>query len=1338
MFGKKLYFFNGIFHPICIFKMQFFQSSFRCKILGFSSIILNVSFPQKANCQIFINFEKNVALRSKSKLLATQKVYYHVLKNKNLSIMKNIYFLFGFVFFNSVGFLTFQTAFAHEGNPQNGFYFTENKGQWDKTVHFRADIPDGFLFLEKNSLHYGFYDGTALRKRHANPQNVDSQTARTEESLKAHGIKVRFLGSNENPTFKSQKPQVFRKNFFIGNDPARWGPDAQGFGEVRYENLYENIDLQFYTDQTALKYDFIVSPKANPAQIRLTYEGVQNMRLENGNLLIQTSVNQFLEKKPVSYQIIQGKKVEVETQFVLENGVLSFVFPKGYDSNYELLIDPELVFATFSGSRVDNWGNTATHDENGNLVAAGTVFGVSFPTTIGAFDQTFNGVVDIAIIKFNSAGNQALYITYLGGNAAEVPHSIVVNKAKQLVVLGSTSSRDYPVSFNAFDRSFNGGSVPNLNNIIGDNPYLNGSDILVTILAENGNSVAGSTYLGGSANDGLNHNALVSSYGDQFRGDVFTDDDNHIYIASATLSSDFPVTSSAAIPLYRGNGDAVIVKMNPTASGILYSTFWGGSGADAAYSIKVSKIGEIIVAGGTQSVNFPLIAGANRTIYGGNTDGFVSKFNSNGIQIASTYVGTTGYDQAYFVDLNTEGEIYVYGSTTGNYPIIGANIYSNGNSGQFIHKFDKNLSTTVFSTRIGSGRGTPDIAPTAFLVSNCGHIYIAGWGGLVNNIGGYRGGSSTVGMPVTTDAFKRATDGSDFYLAILDKNAQKLLYGTFFGGNTPNDPSAQGDADHVDGGTSRFDKRGQIYHSVCACRNGGFPATTGSFSTTNNATGGCNNAAFKFELQSLKAAFVPLNEKNEITRKGCAPLKLKFDNRSRNGVVYEWDFGNFGKSGQNTNIEITFVKTGKYPVRLRAENEITCLPPDFAYDTIEVIGGEFAAKGDTTLCYGEQTQLSVTGTVSGTYLWTPAAGLNNPNSQNPTAKPEKTTTYQVRILTGDACTYNRNVTVNVREKLEARFEVKYELLCEPFPLVRITNLSSTADFYQWDLGNGQTFTGRNPPPFKYEAEGNYTIKLRLAQQNCPAQKDTVVSIFRNDYLAFYKNIRLSNPSTICLKDSVQLRAEGGVRYVWSPSAGLSNPNIANPKASPAQTTLYKVTIFNERGCGVDTTIRVEIKGKVIADFEAVTSTECGKKATLKLSNKTQEATTVVWRMGNGTVLSSMPSNFTYEQSGTYDITLEATNGICSDKKTIKVVIDNIIPPNVITPNGDGKNDTFAVGNASSGWKIQISDRWGKVVFQSDNYKNDWGGEASNTTYFYTLTSPEGKKCQGWIQVFKGN
>lgn len=1246
---------------------------------------------------------------------------------------KNIYAIFVFL-----GILTSQTAFSHEGQPKNGFYFTENKGQWDKTVRFRADIPDGFLFLEKNSLHYGFYDGLALRKRHANPQNTDSQTARTEENIKAHGIKVRFVGANENPSFKSQKPQFFKKNFFVGNDPSRWGAEAQGFEEVRYENLYENIDLQFYTEQTALKYDFIVRPKANPAQIRLSYEGVKNMRLENGNLLIQTSVNQFLEKKPFSYQMIEGKKVEVETAFVLENGVLSFVFPKGYDTNYELVIDPELVFSTFSGSRVDNWGNTATHDENGNLIAAGTVFGINFPTTVGAFDQSFNGVVDIAIIKFNSAGNQALYMTYLGGNAAEVPHSIVVNKAKQLVVLGSTSSRDYPVSINAFDRSFNGGSVPNLNNIIGDNPYLNGSDIIVSILAENGNSVAGSSYLGGSANDGLNSNNLVSSYGDQFRGDVFTDDENNIYIASVTLSADFPITSNAAIPLYRGNGDGVIVKMNPTASGVLYSTFWGGTGADAAYSIKTSKTGDIIVSGGTQSLNFPLMAGANRTSYGGNTDGFVSKFNANGIVIASTYVGTTGYDQAYFVDLNTDGEIYVYGSTTGNYPIVGANVYSNGNSGQFIHKFDKNLSATVFSTRIGAGRGVPDIAPTAFLVSDCGHIYIAGWGGLVNNIAGYRGGSSTIGMPVTTDAFKRSTDGSDFYLAILDKNAQKLLYATFFGGNTPNDASATGDADHVDGGTSRFDKRGQIYHAVCACRNGGFPATTGAFSTTNNAQGGCNNAAFKFELQSLKAAFAPLNDLRQVTRKGCAPLKIIFDNRSRNGFVHSWDFGAFGKSGQEDEIVITFNKTGKYPIVLKVENEVTCLPPDFAYDTIEVIGGEFTVKGDTTLCYGEQAQLGVTGTVTGTYVWTPATGLNNPNSQNPIAKPEKTTTYQVRILTGDACTYNRNVTVNVREKLDARFDVKFDNLCDVYPLIKITNRSSIADTYLWDFGNGQTFVGRNPPDFVYGSEGNYTIKLRLLQQNCPAQTDTTIVIKRDDASVFYKGIRMLQPPTVCLKDSVQLRAEGGFRYVWSPSAGLSNPNIANPKASPAQTTVYKVNIFNERGCGVDTTVRVEIKGRVIADFEAATSAECGKKATLKLTNKTQEATATVWKMGNGAVFNSMPSNFTYDQSGTYDITLEATNGICSDKKTIKVVIDNIIPPNVITPNGDGKNDTFVVGNTSSGWKIQISDRWGKVVFQSDNYKNDWGGESSNTTYFYTLTSPEGRKCQGWIQVFRGN
>jgi gliding motility-associated-like protein len=122
-------------------------------------------------------------------------------------------------------------------------------------------------------------------------------------------------------------------------------------------------------------------------------------------------------------------------------------------------------------------------------------------------------------------------------------------------------------------------------------------------------------------------------------------------------------------------------------------------------------------------------------------------------------------------------------------------------------------------------------------------------------------------------------------------------------------------------------------------------------------------------------------------------------------------------------------------------------------------------------------------------------------------------------------------------------------------------------------------------------------------------------------------------------------------------------------------------------------------------------------------------------MGNGdTLRTQSPNAYTYEKGGTYEVTLITESGKCTQSKTLKIDVDNVIPPNVITPNGDNKNDKFVIQSARSGWKLVVFDRWEKEIFRSDDYKNDWGPDNSSTTYYYLLTSPEGNTCRGWIQV----
>ena len=156
----------------------------------------------------------------------------------------------------------------------------------------------------------------------------------------------------------------------------------------------------------------------------------------------------------------EGENIPIDCEWSVKGKSVHFKLGT-YDNNLPLIIDPTLVFCSYSGSYVDNWGYSATYDSEGNLYGGSSVFGIDypgFPTTTGAYQDTFGGgSEDIGILKFNSIGNTLVYTTYLGGNGSEVPHSLIVNDNDELYVLASTSSTNYPVTTNAFDTSFNGG-----------------------------------------------------------------------------------------------------------------------------------------------------------------------------------------------------------------------------------------------------------------------------------------------------------------------------------------------------------------------------------------------------------------------------------------------------------------------------------------------------------------------------------------------------------------------------------------------------------------------------------------------------------------------------------------------------------------------------------------------------------------------------------------------------------------------------------------------------------------------------------------------------------------
>lgn len=1257
--------------------------------------------------------------------------------------------------------------------------FKENKGQWHNNVLYKAKLPAGELFLEQSGLTYQFFKEADLLRIDELHHNFIKNPTASDYIINLHAFKVNF----KNALSATLQPAVARpdyENYFIGNDSSKWASNVKKYEEVTYRQLYNNIDLAFYLNDGVFKYDFIVAPNGNPQDIQLAYDGVDEIFIKNGNLHIKTSVNELVEQKPYAYQNINGKEKEVKCLFQLENNTLSFHFPKGYDTNYPLIIDPALIFASYSGATVDNWGYTSTFDNDGHLYAGGVSFGVGYPTTVGAYQVNFAGGngsylsgTDITISKFSPDGTSLVYSTHIGGTENESPHSLVVNNNNELLIFGTTASSNYPVTATAYDNTFNGGTL--YNSTVPS--YISGSDIIVSKLNTTGTSLLASTFVGGTGNDGLNSlQPLKYNYADDYRGEIIVDGNDNIYVATVTFSTDFPVTTGTIQATNAGGNDGCVFKLSPNLNTLLFSTYIGGTGSDAAYSLQFASNGDILVTGGTTSTDFPTTAGTLHPTSLGNTDGWLMKINNAATSIlASTYIGTANdYNQCYFVQLDTADNVYVVGQTRNGYPIFPATVYNNPSSGQFLHKLTNDLSTTVFSTTFGTSSGFVDIALSAFLVNECNYILISGWGGAVNS-SALATNSTTNNLPITTNALQSTTDGSDYYLAMFSENADSLMYATYFGGNAS--------FDHVDGGTSRFDKKGIVYQAVCAgCwGNSDFPTTPSAWSNTNNSTG-CNLGVFKLDLSNLTA-----DAEVFTSPFYCIGDTVHFQNLSNGGVSYFWDFGD-GHTSTDFQPKHVFDSAGTYHVMLVALDSVSCILVDTDYvdvfvgapptaitnpvngicrgdsvqlnasggtsyvwspnynisndsidnplvwpdtttlytvvvhdscgiDTAEILVTVFQKNidisPDTMVCLGQSAQLTAYGGVS--YLWQPAISLNNNTIENPLATPNTNTTYTVEITDSNNCTWDTTTTVLIDTVFPNAITMGNDTICEGDT---ITIYGSGGQTYSW-TPNLTLATPNDSATLAYPSQT--TTYVLEATNGCGNDFDTL-TIYIIEVHA-----DIVDDTAVCIGSSANLWASGGESYYWSPTMGLSNNTSHNISPEIYVPITYYVDVTDSNGCSTMLSVFVDTltnpKVNLGEDIEATWG------ETVQL-NSNSNGVQYIWTPIEGLSCSDCPNPIVNTQaSSTYYLTVLGVNG-CYSYDTISVFFDGAIyVPNSFTPDGDGINDIFyAYGIDIKEFEMYIFDRWGEKLFYSDDMEDGWNG-----TYKGTLVKND---TYVWKVIFK--
>lgn len=841
-------------------------------------------------------------------------------------------------------------AHDHEHGPASvaRVQYVPNHGQWPDAVRFKASFAGSAMFLGSDGVTWSRYQADAPELVHEYIQWEPEQQAAF--TLRGHAWRIRFVGANPNAITRGEDPRKEYHNYFLGSDPAKWAGRVPVYQGVHYEQLWPGIDMRWHSDDGQVKYDLIAKAGADLGRIAFRYDGLEGMSVdEKGNLVMRTSVGELTEMHPVAWYADDRSPLSCE--FALSGDVVGFRFPQGVKAGRPVVIDPVLVGATFSGQvGASNYGHCSTFDNDGNIYGGAQNFGNTFPTTVGAFQTSPAGGAgtDIVVNKFSPDATQLLYATFIGGSGDDKPHSMIVNGAGGLCILGSSLSGNYPVTTSAFDQTNNGGS-----------------DIVITHLNSDGTALVGSTYLGGTDDDGRQN--MTNNYGDTYRGEIVTDAADNIYIATSTWSPEYPVTAGAFQAAIGGTQDAAFSALSPDCSSLLASTFLGGAANDAGLGLRVAG-GEVYLCGTTASADFPMVAGGYQATYqGGSKDAFVVRLSidASGMS-AGTFFGTSSPDAAYFLDLDNDGDIHIYGqSNGGNIAISPSGIYGQTGSAVFLACFDPDLATTIYTTTIG---GT-NMAPVAFLVDVCDRIYVSGY--------------NPSGTFETTPDALYGQGGSRFYLACYDADMASLLFGTYYGGS------------HVDGGTSRFDKRGVIYQGVCS---GGqsMPTTTGAYAPTNNVA--WDLGVFKIDFEQ---SGVNVNMSATATT-GCAPATITF-NGNGNAPQVIWDFGDGTVITGGNEQQHTYSTAGTYEVMLIGVDSTTCNVADTAFITVTIsdpaqLEALFAADVVSS-CSAYGVQLVNQSTGSSVVLW----DLNGTpsNQQDPYVELQGPGTYSFTITVVD-------------------------------------------------------------------------------------------------------------------------------------------------------------------------------------------------------------------------------------------------------------------------------------------------------------------------------------------------
>lgn len=644
--------------------------------------------------------------------------------------------------------------------------FIPNMGQWDSPERYRVHVGGLEVFLEPRG--WSFW----LRKRSAVVPPGAWFASEREDAAPTHtkpaiAMRMTFQGTRvEQPVLVSGDRLSGHSNYLIAADPRRHRTQVPAYASVRYERVYEGIDVILREGECGLEYDLLVAPGADLTRVCMHVEGAKALRIdEAGSLLMQTEVGEIRQPRPQTWMVGEnGERKPLGCDFVLRDPMRFGFSVPDRDPRLPLVIDPPLLYATYLGGNGDEQPANMRQDSNGRIFLCGRTYSTNFPTTTGAWSGGTDDGFVTCIDPAQPPANQLVFSTFLGGNSTDVVNDLEPRAGGLVSFCGATASTNLNTSQGAFQSTYGGG----------------GRDGWLGLLRADG-SIATLSYLGGSGTDVLHFMRLGTN--------------GECVFAGHTDSVDFPTTSSAFSRTLNGVRDGLIAQMDLGATALLYSTYLGGSGVDALSLGYVDSAG-ITAIGETSSVDFPVRGPAfDATFNGGglaNRDCVLLRLDpaqsppANQL-VYSTYLGGNSDERPKAAHPAANGTIVVIGTTassdfptsTDSYqPRFQGGASSNANGyiagDAFVVRIDPSKAGAagmVFGTFLGGGAQDQGIDGC---IDRDGVVTLVGW----------TQANTVLGVPTTPDAMRRGYALNDGFVSRLSADGRQLLYGSLCGGTS--------------------------------------------------------------------------------------------------------------------------------------------------------------------------------------------------------------------------------------------------------------------------------------------------------------------------------------------------------------------------------------------------------------------------------------------------------------------------------------------------------------------------------------------------------------------------